>query len=237
MQCVILAGGLGTRMAPATEQTAKSMLRVAGHPFLKYQLDWLASQGVSDVMLCIGHQGEQIREYVGDGRRWSLKVDYTEEPQLRGTGGALKLAHQAGALDAAFLVLYGDSYLLVDVRDVWRFYNQQSEPALMTILRNEGRWDTSNAIFDGKHVTLYSKKPEQRRAEMRYIDYGLSVLTRSVIDSEIPAGVPYDLAELFYQLSLRGDLAGYEVKTRFYEIGSPAGLADFEQYIRSMQTV
>src|SRR5262245_26801177 len=109
MQCVILAGGLATRMRPLTDSIPKTLLPVAGHPSADMQLTWLAREGVSDVVYCVGHLGEMIEEYVGDGSRWGLAVRYVDDgPELRGTAGALRRAVSAGLLDPAFLVVYGD---------------------------------------------------------------------------------------------------------------------------------
>ena len=237
MQCVILAGGLATRMRPLTDQIPKALIPVAGRPFVDHQLDWLASHGVSDVVLSIGYKGDLLRAHVGDGARFGLAVRYVDEgPELRGTAGALRLAYQEGALEEAFLVTYGDSFLPVDFGQVYRAFTDAARPALMTVFRNDGRWDQSNVIFDGSLVTLYDKQRRMRPPEdFSYIDYGLSAMTRRVVSDEIPAagkpGEKADLADLFFALSRRGDLAGFEVSERFYEIGSPAGLQDLEQWL------
>src|SRR5882724_3079057 len=119
MQCVILAGGLGTRMQPLTRRLPKTLLPVLGRPFAEYQLGWLADQGVRNVVYCIGFLGDQVRAFVGDGRRWRLRVDYVDEGSLlMGTGGALRLASDAGVLEPGFLVLYGDSYLPIEMAAV-----------------------------------------------------------------------------------------------------------------------
>jgi NDP-sugar pyrophosphorylase family protein len=226
MECVILAGGLGTRMRPATCTVPKALLPVAGAPFADHQLRWLAAEGVDRVVMSIGYKGDLIRGHVGSGRRFGLRVDYVDEgDHLMGTGGALRLALEQQALPAAFLVLYGDSFLPISIRKVWKAFIQGRDPALMTVLRNEGRWDRSNVCYSDGRVHLYDKRTQ--RGDMHFIDYGLSVLDRDVI-SEVPAGVRYDLADLFHKLSTSGRLAGLEVYERFYEIGSPTGLADLE---------
>ena len=120
MQCVILAGGLGTRMRPITEQIPKVLLPVGGRPFADHQLGWLAAGGVDEIVLCVGHLGDRVRAYVGDGDRWGLKVKYSvEDEELRGTAGALRLADDAGLLAEQFLTIYGDSYLDVEIAAVW----------------------------------------------------------------------------------------------------------------------
>jgi NDP-sugar pyrophosphorylase family protein len=233
MQCVILAGGLGTRMRPWTEKTPKTLLPVGDTPFAHYQLSWLAGHGVTHVVYSIAVLGEQVREFARDGRRWGLKVSYVEDgEQLAGTGGALRRALDAGVLEPWFLVLYGDSFLPVDCRAVARAFLGQDRPALMTVYRNQGRYDTGNVRQDGGAVRLYHKarKGEPALAGMDYIDYGLAVLRRDLIAGRIEAGQVADLADLYHHLSVEGRLAGLEVSQRFYEIGSPAGMHDFETW-------
>jgi NDP-sugar pyrophosphorylase family protein len=224
-QCVILAGGLGTRMRPLTEACPKTLLPVRGRPFAYHQLHWLAAQGVTEVVYSIGHQGELIRRY-WDQERWPVSgIRYVDEGrELRGTAGALRLAREQGVLDERFFVIYGDSFLPVQLGPIWRAFQDCAQPALMTVLRNEGRWDRSNVIYEAGRVVLYDKAAAPG---MQYIDYGLSCFRRDVFDDPGPA----DLATLFHELSVQRKLAGFQVHERFYEIGSPAGLRDFEQYL------
>jgi NDP-sugar pyrophosphorylase family protein len=232
MQCVILAGGLGTRMRPRTETVPKSLLEVAGRPFVDHQLVWLAAHGVTDVVLSVGYLGEMIEAHVGDGSRFGVAVRYVSEgATLRGTAGAVRLAADEGALAEEFLLTYGDSYLPIDFGAVGAAFRASGAPALMTVFENAGRWDTSNVVFDeaAGRIVLYDKSRTLRPAEeFRYIDYGLSALRRSVIEREVPRGERYDLADVFRGLSQRGELAGYRVRERFYEVGSPQGLADLD---------
>jgi len=229
MQCVILAGGLGTRMRPLTETCPKTLLPVHGRPFAFYQMHWLASQGVSEVVYSIGHHGDMIRRYWESRLSPVRSIRYVDEGvQLLGTGGALRLAREAGVLKESFLVIYGDSFLPVQFAPIWDAFHASGMPALMTVLRNEGCWDRSNAIFQDGRVLLYDKRGHPA---MHYIDYGLSVLRRDILDG-ISTDV-FDLATLFHELSLRDQLAGFEVDRRFYEIGSPEGLRDFEGYVQA----
>jgi NDP-sugar pyrophosphorylase family protein len=235
LQVVLLAGGLGTRMRPLTETIPKALVPVLGKPFADWQLAHLAAQGVERVTCCIGYRGEMLRDHVGDGSRFGLKVSWIDEGEhLRGTGGALRLALDEGALDDAFLVLFGDSYLPIELSGVEQAWRRSAMPALMTVLRNEGRWDASNAIYANGRVVLYDKsRPEERRPEMHWIDYGLSVLTRDVVERHIATGTVADLADVMRDLSLAGRLAGFEVSQRFYEVGSPEGVRDLEEHLAS----
>lgn len=233
LQCVILAGGVGTRMRPMTEEMPKALIPVLGRPFAEWQLELLAERGVERVLYSVGHRGEMIRDHVGDGSRFGLEVGYVDEGEhLRGTGGALRLALDLGELEEAFFVLYGDSYLPVDMREIESAWERTELPALMTVFRNEDQWDRSNAIYDDGKVVLFDKdRPADRVEEMHWIDYGVSVLTQEPINEYCPPEGVNDLAEMMRDLSRDGMLAGYEVSERFYEGGSLEGVRDLENYL------
>jgi NDP-sugar pyrophosphorylase family protein len=225
----ILAGGLATRMRPHTERVPKALLDVAGEPFIAHQLRLLRREGISKVVLCLGYLGQQVVDFVGDGSRFGLAVEACFDGDvLLGTGGALKRA--LPLLGETFFVLYGDSYLVVPMGEVWQRFEAAGQPALMTVYRNEGRWDISNVVYDGDRVAYYSKK--DRRPDMAYIDYGLGLLTAGLFEA-CPDGQVFDLAELYSDLAATGRLAGWESRQRFYEIGTPEGLADTDRFLRA----
>lgn len=232
MECLILAGGLGTRMQAVDATLPKALLPVAGQPFAHWQLSWLATQEV-DVVYSIGHKGDQIRQYVGDGSPWGVPVSYVEEQEdgLLGTGGAVRLAVELGVVGERFFVLYGDSYLQVDFKAVDMQFRQASNAALMTVLRNKDQLDRSNVVFRDGHILKYSKGSTDRPSDMQYIDYGLSEIKRDVVEACVPPGEPYDLGTLFARLSSERRLGGFEVHERFYEVGSPRGLRDLEDFV------
>jgi len=212
----------------------KSLIPILGEPFVHHQLRLLVSQGIRDVVYVIGFRGEQIRAAVGDGSDFGLAVSYVDEGrQLHGTGGALRFAHDAGSLRESFGVVYGDSYLPIDLSPIWSAFDASPRPALMTVLRNDDRWDRSNAVFEDGQVTMYDKRIEGRDIRMQWIDYGLSVLRRDVVESIPTDAAVCDLGDVYRELSLRGDLAGFEVATRFFEVGSPEGVAALESHLES----
>ena len=238
MQCLILAGGLATRMRPLTETIPKALIPVAGRPFIDHQLGWLAAHGVTDVVLSVGYLGEAIRAHVGDGARYGLARARRRrgDRTCAARRARVRLALDEGVLDERFLLTYGDSFLPIDFAAVFRAFLGSGAPALMTVYRNQGRWDTSNVIFDGRMVTLYDKQRRTRPAEdFAFIDYGLSALDAAGGGARRSrAGAKADLADLFHALSLRGRAGGLRDRAeRFYEIGSPAGLADFSEWLRT----
>jgi len=227
----ILAGGLATRLRPVTEKIPKSLIEVAGRPFLEHQLRLLQSGGIRKAVLCLGYRGEMIQEEFRDGREFGVELSYSfDGPELLGTGGALKKA--LPLLGERFFVLYGDSYLPIDYAAPAHALVASGKLGLMTVFRNEGRWDTSNVWFADGVIKNYDKK--QQTPEMRYIDYGLGVFDAAAL-AGFPAGKAFDLADVYQDLIARNELAGYEVTQRFYEIGSHAGLAELDAMLRSQK--
>lgn len=227
----ILAGGLATRLRPTTEKIPKALIPVAGQPFLAHQLRLLQRAGIRKVILCVGYRGEMIEHEFGGGQKFGVELSYTfDGPELLGTGGALKKA--LSLLGQHFFVLYGDSYLPIDYAAPTRAFAASGKLGLMTVFRNEGRWDTSNVRFQDGAIKSYSKK--ERTPEMHYIDYGLGILDSNALASW-PDGKAFDLADVYRDLIDRNQLAGFEVERRFYEIGSPKGLAELDAILRSQQ--
>ncbi len=226
---VLLAGGLASRLGAITRTLPKSLVEIAGEPFIAHQLRYLAGEGFPDVVICAGHLGEQIEAFVGDGGRFGCRVRYSWDGAARlGTGGAIRQA--LPLLGRRFLVMYGDSYLPIRFRPVWDAFDRAAAVALMTVFRNERRWDDSNVEFSGGVIKVYDKV--HRTDAMRHIDYGLGILDASVF-APFEAGQPFDLAELYGALVREGRLMGYEVQERFYEIGSVSGIAETDGFLRA----
>jgi N-acetyl-alpha-D-muramate 1-phosphate uridylyltransferase len=225
----ILAGGLATRLGPITRTTPKALVEVAGRPFVEHQLALLARGGVRRVVLCLGHLGEQVEAVLGSGSRFGVELAYAHDGgQLRGTGGALRRA--LPVLGEAFLVMYGDSWLECDYADVERTFLASARLGLMTVFRNEGRWDASNVEFRDGRIVRYDKKA--RGPELTHIDWGLGAFRAEALET-YPPDTRLDLAAVYGDLLARGELAAYEVPRRFYEIGSPEGLEETRLHLAS----
>jgi N-acetyl-alpha-D-muramate 1-phosphate uridylyltransferase len=222
----ILAGGLGLRLGERVRDTPKALLEVAGRPFLLHQLALLAAHGAREAVVCVGYRGEQIEGVIGD-ERYGVRLRYSyDAPELDGTLGAVRRA--LPHLGERFLVLYGDTYLRIAYEAVDAAWRDSGLPAVMTVLRNEGRWDTSNVVFRGDRVVRYDKR--NPTPDMRWIDYGLGGLEAralAAVDPEEP-----DLSVLYQRLAARGELLGYEAVRRFYEIGTPEALAETDAFLR-----
>jgi len=225
----LLAGGLATRLRPITEKIPKLLVEVAGEPFFSHQLRLLKDAGLTRVIVCVGHLGERIVERYGDGSAWGMRIEYSfDGEKLLGTGGALIRA--LPRLGDAFYVLYGDSYLPIDYQAVGRAFLASSRQGLMTVFENRGRYDASNVCFADGEIRVYDKR--NKIPAMHHIDYGLGLLR-----AEALAGCPHDevvdLAAIYSRLVTEGQLTGYEVAQRFYEIGSHEGLKELDALLRS----
>jgi len=224
---VILAGGRGTRLGALASDLPKALVPVAGRPFVDHQLALLKRNGIRQVVFCVGHLGDLIEAHLGDGRQLGLRISYSYDgDRLLGTGGALRQA--LPRLGPLCLVLYGDSYLDIDYGAILDHFELCPELGLMTVFRNDGRWDTSNVAFQDGRLLRYNKR--QPDPAMAYIDYGASLFRATALE-RIPSNEPYDLGDLTHTLAAEGLLAGYEVTQRFYEVGSFGGIRETERYL------
>jgi NDP-sugar pyrophosphorylase family protein len=229
----ILAGGRATRLHPITEKIPKSLIELNGAPFIAHQLRLLHSNGIRHVVLCVGHLGALIQRTIGNGAAFGLRVDYSfDGPALLGTAGAIKNA--LPKLGDSFFVMYGDSYLPCDYAAIARNFETANVLGVMTVFRNEGKWDTSNVEFEAGKIIAYSKT--NRTPRMKYIDYGLG-LFRAEAFQNLPTAKACDLIEIYADLLQRNQLAAFEVRERFYEIGSPAGLKETAEFLAAKETI
>jgi N-acetyl-alpha-D-muramate 1-phosphate uridylyltransferase len=230
VQAVVLAGGLATRMRPMTLTVPKALLEVAGRPFVDWQLERLAACGLRDVVLCVAHLGEAIQEHVGDGSRFGVRAAWSHEgAKLLGTAGALRAA--LPLLEPTFLVTYGDSYLPFDYAEPLRILGTHDDcDGVMAVYRNEGRWDASNVTTDGSWVLRY-EKGVKGDPTLDHIDYGATALRRAQI-GDLPPGEAHGLDALQGRLAARKGLRACVARERFFEIGSPEGLAELDRHLR-----
>lgn len=223
----LLAGGLATRLRPITEKIPKALVDIDGRPFIDHQLALLRRNGIRRVVMCLGYRGEMVEQHCGDGSRYGMELKYSFDGEpLMGTGGALRRA--AHLLGDVFWVMYGDSYMDIDYRAVLAFFARSGAQGLMTVLRNNDRWDKSNVVFRDGKLLRYDKR--NVTPDMDFIDYGVGILSRDAL-AEIPIDRPFDLAELYTRMVAEGRMAGYEVTNRFYEIGTPAALEEARAHL------
>jgi NDP-sugar pyrophosphorylase family protein len=223
----ILCGGLASRLFPVTKTIPKALIKVSGQPFISHQLKYLHQQGIKKVILCIGNLGEILKSYVGDGSRFGLKILYSSDGnKLLGTGGAIKKA--LSILGNEFFILYGDTFLPVNFNSVKKAYLLSNKLCLMTLIKNDNKWDKSNVLFKNNRLIEYNK--QNPSTKMRHIDYGLSVASANIFDM-YSSDTFFDLSSVYESLSIKKQIEGFEVYKRFYEIGTPSSIKETEKYL------
>jgi len=228
MQCVILCGGFATRLGDLCKFVPKSMLVFNNKPFLSLQLELLKKNGIKNIVLLTGHLEEQIINYFGKGKKFKVNIRYSKGNQYYGTGFALKRAKKL--LEKEFCVLYGDSYLPINYKKVINFFDLREELALMTVFKNNDKYDKSNVDVKNGFVINYDLDAKKSNHKHLYIDYGFSIFRRKALNL-VPKDTNYKLGQLFKDLALRHQLLAFEVKERFYEIGSFAGINDLKKLL------
>ena len=227
---LILAGGLGTRLGKLTEFIPKSMVQINNKPFFYHQLNLLKKRGVKNIHFCLGHHSDILMNSIKKTIFYKdLNISFSNDgKKLLGTGGAVKNAFEY--ITDEFFVMYGDSYLDVDLKNILRFFkkNKNNQEGLMTVFKNNKKYDTSNVIFKNNYVINYSKV--NLLDEMNYIDYGLGILNKKHFKN-FKNNQPFDLSILYENLCIQSSLIGFEVNTRFYEVGSLEGIKDLSNYL------
>ena len=230
---LILAGGLAKRVRPITNNIPKSLIEINGKPFINWQLKYLSSQGIKKVILSIGYLGEKIENYVGNGEKYDLEVKYSYDGKdLLGTGGAIKKAFPL--LEKNFFVLYGDVFLPIEYLKIENFFYQNKEKPLITIFKNDNRWDRSNIIYEKNRIIEYNKFTN--KTNMKYIDYGLSILNKEIFGLYKEVN-KFDLSKMMHFLSINDNLNGFIVDKRFYEIGSYDGIKETEIFLSNLNNI
>lgn len=230
MQAVILGGGLGTRLRPLTEQIPKVMVSVNGKPFLLHLLELLRSQGINDIVLCIGYLGEQIRDFFGNGRSLGIRTTYSEEKgKLLGTGGALKQAQNL--LDDRFFVINGDTYLPIDYSEVEKTFLKRGKKSLMVVYDNQEDTGVKNNVELDNDLMVKRHDKVNPDPRLRYVEAGVLIFRQEVLDF-IKEGCSVSLEKGIYPILIQQrELAAYVTKQRFYDIGTPEQQRIFEEFL------
>lgn len=231
-QAVILAGGLGTRMRPITETIPKPMIPVLGRPFLEQQLELLASFGFRRTLLLVAYLGEKIEQYFGDGSARGWELSYSYEPLQLGTGGALKNAETK--LDDEFVLLNGDTFLMIDYDAARHAFREASADAFVVAYKKSGsavantlanRVPSNLAVAPDGRVTAYRKHDPQG---LTHVDAGVLFLRKKVLGEIPPARACSLEQEIFPRLIEEGRMQAWITSEPFYDMGSPEGLQALE---------
>lgn len=228
-QLLILAGGLATRLKPISEKFPKSLITINGEPFIFHQLNQVRKRGISEVVICIGYKGDQIKKAVGNGSKFGLDITYCEESEnnLLGTGGAVLNALKE--LDDHFFIMYGDSWLNINFKKLYLKFLESQKSAVMSIIKNDNRWDKSNILFNrGKIIEYYKDSASEN---LKHIDYGVSIIKKRIFLEKI-YGLKFDLEKVFSKLVNNKDLDAFLVYDRFYQIGTIEGIKETSKNLK-----
>lgn len=228
MQVVILAGGRGTRLMPLTNELPKPMVPVQGKPFLEYLLRLIKSFDLRNILILTGYLGKKIEEYFGDGSAFDLKINYSYEKQLLGTGGALKNSEEM--LENEFLLLNGDTFFPIDYKELINyFYNKKTIGVISAYANSDNNIPYNLSINNLNKVCCFNKK---NCKDMTHLDAGAMVFSKEVINF-ISGGEVCSLEEdILPKLIKVGELIAFTTKQRFYDIGSFEGLELIEQVLK-----
>jgi len=229
MQMVILCGGLATRLGTLVKDIPKSMIQIEDKPFLEYQIENLKKHSIKDIILCVGHLSEKIKDYFGNGEQLGVNIQYSHDgDKPLGQIGAVKNAESL--LEGVFLVMYGDSYLSVDFQKVHSYFTQNNKLGLMVVYKNYDKYDKSNLTIKDNMVTKYGRNGVTK--DMIYIDYGVSIFRKKALNL-VPKNTFYTTKQFFSDLIKKEELLAFEASKRFYHIGNPDALEEFKSFIRS----
>jgi N-acetyl-alpha-D-muramate 1-phosphate uridylyltransferase len=224
----ILCAGLGTRLYPITKTLPKSMIEIAGKPFISHQLEILKNNNFTDVCICVGYLGDQIVNFV-NSKNFGLNITFAYDGEyLLGTAGSIKKA--LPLLGDNFFVIYGDSYLELNYESIQQKFIDNKKLALMTIYKNDGKFDKSNVEYKDGKIISYSK---ENTKGMMHIDYGVSVFNNHAFDGFTEH--KFDLKEVFLKMLKEEQLSSYVAKNRFYEIGSFNGIRELNEYLKNKE--
>jgi len=230
MQAVILAGGLGTRFRPLTLNTPKAMIPIMGKPYLEYQLQFIKNYDITNVLLCVGYLGEKIQSHFGDGRPWGVHIKYSFERTPLGTGGALMNARHL--LDDCFFLIYGDSYLPINYSSLESHFFEADKTVLMVLYDNREYTSVPNNVFLDNSGMVTQYKKDTGNSIFQYVDAGVLALKKNILDI-VPSDREVSLEnDIFPNLIERQECAGYVTQQRFYDIGTPERLKQFETYLK-----
>ncbi len=223
---LILAGGLGTRLQSIMTGRPKVLAPVAGRPFLAYLMDQLIGAGFRQVILCTGYKGEQIKAAFGDTYK-GLDIQYSQEPEPLGTGGALRFGLPLIDTDLV-LVTNGDSYVNCNLTDylAWYLENDVQTSLLLTCLSDTSRYGRVEVDRDGR-ILQFDEKGDSHGPG--WVNAGVYIFTRSLLES-IPFGQPFSLEKEFFPNLIGKGLYGFQSEGAFIDIGTRESYALAEDF-------
>lgn len=219
-KAVILCGGKGLRMRPFTYEMPKAMIPVHDKPVIEYTIELLKQYEVRDIILSIGYLGEKIKNYFGDGRKWGVKISYSDQGSKElGTAGSLKILQEQLGSDP-FILFYGDVLIDINLRDLVDFHKEKKALVTMalTSVKDSSVWGVVK--MHGNQIVEYLEKPGKGGELSHLINAGVYILEPQVIDN-IPRGVSMLEQDVFPKLAKDKKMYGYLFEGQWFDIGTP----------------
>jgi NDP-sugar pyrophosphorylase family protein len=227
----IIAGGKGTRLKPITDEIAKPLIPVHGRPVLEHVLDLFAKHGIKDVIISVGYKGDQIRQHLGDGRKYGLSIVYVEEREPLGTAGPLRLARHL--LTDTFVMCNADELKNIDLQDMFLHHRESGAQATIALTTVEDPSAYGVARLNGGRIAEFIEKPKRTEAPSNLISAGLYILEPAVIDL-VPEGQASIERDVFPKLAAKGKLYGYPFSGQWFDTGT---LERYEKAIKEWKDI
>lgn len=216
-KAVLLVGGKGTRLRPLTYKTPKALLEIDGKTVIEHIFDLFKKYGIREIVLCVGHMKEKIKEYIEDGSNFGVNVVYVEEKDALGTAGPLKLAKKH--LNSSFILSNGDELKDINIPRMFRLHKRKNALATVALTTVSDPSEYGVAKLDGTRVLQFVEKPKPTEAPSNLISAGFYILEPSTID-QIPDGFSMVETDVFPQLAKNGRLRGFPFQGQWFDIGN-----------------
>ena len=216
----ILAAGRGIKMRPFTYETPKTLILVHGKPILEYSIDLLRDAGIRDIYILIGHLGDKIVSHLGDGSRFGVKVTYLRESKEQGTAAPLRQAKRY-LQGESFVMMYGDTLIDINIRDVVEFHQSHGDIGTMTVTSSDKPHEFGVVTMRGNKVVSFREKPQQTKRISHFINAGLFVFAPDVFKYVPRQGYSMLEKDILPKLADEGKLYGYPFEGSWYDIGTP----------------
>ena len=181
MKVVIIAGGQGTRIASVNNEIPKAMIPINGKPVLEYQIELAKRYGLTDFIFIIGHLGNVIKDYFGNGSKWGVSITYHHEQTPLGTAGAMpEIAH---LLTDDFFIFYGDTVMDIALDEMLKFHNDHQSEATLLVHPNDHPYDSDIVEIDNKNrlIQLHIKPHPEGFVSRNLVNASLFILSPKVI--------------------------------------------------------
>lgn len=231
-QAVILAGGLGTRLRPFTENNPKPMVPIQGIPFIEYLIKQVKRFGINDILILLGYMPEKIMDFLGDGEKFGVNITYDITPVEYETGNRLKKAKEK--LSEEFLLLYCDNYCPINFEEAYKQYKDGNHLVQITAYSNQDGYTKGNLCINDDTVIKYDKRREQ--PNLMQVDIGYAFVNKQVLNLIPEENVNFEGA-VYPKLVEEKQLGVFVTQHRYYSIGSWERIEATREFFRPKKVI